>query len=71
MVGASVPVGWVAMARENDLRPEFRSANNGVIEIADLKPQEHAISWCEFWIADRAVMVSHVPVVQLEKQSAR
>jgi hypothetical protein len=69
MVRTAVPVGRVAMARENDLGVQFGSAENGCVEIANLKPQEHAIARREVWVADRPVMMGHIPAVQLKNQA--
>ena len=48
----------------NHLDLHFFGAGYGRIEIVKLKPQEHAVSVrLEILIADRTVIVSHVPVV--------
>jgi hypothetical protein len=58
------------MAWPNDLRPQVRSARNGRVEVADFKPEEHAISMGEVWVADGAVMMLDIPTVQLKNQPA-
>ena len=70
MVWAAV-AGWrIAMPGLNHLDLHFFGAGYGRIEIVKLKPQEHAVSVrLEILIADRTVIVSHVPVVQLKDQS--
>ena len=58
------------MARPDDLRLQVRGAGQGGVEVGDFKPQEHAVSGREVGIADGAVMVLHVPAVQLQNQPA-
>ena len=58
------------MARQDDLRVEFRGAGNRRIDIVDFKPEEHAVSRREIGIADGAVVVLHIPPVQLKDQSS-
>jgi hypothetical protein len=70
MIRTAVAVGRIAMARKDDLRPQLRRTGCGRIEITDLKPQEHAISRCDFGVADRAVMMLHIPAMQLKNESA-
>jgi hypothetical protein len=58
------------MPGKNHLDLHFLGASHGRIEVVNLKPQEHPVSvGLEFWIADRTVMVPHVPPVQLKDQS--
>jgi hypothetical protein len=58
------------MPWQNDLRLQLPGAPNGFIKILDFKPQKYAISVREFRIADRTVMMLHVPTVQLKNQPA-
>jgi hypothetical protein len=47
------------------------SASDGCIKVLDLKPQEHAISvWFKIGISNGAMMMLHLPSVQLQNQSA-
>lgn len=39
------------------------------VEVAHLKPQEHAVSRCEVGIADGTVMMLHIPAMQLKNQA--
>ena len=61
------------MARQDELRLQFRGAGDGRVDVVDLKPQEHAVAvGLRIGIADRTVMVFDVPPVQLQDQhSAR
>ena len=66
------PVGVLtAMARFDDLSfHPFRTCHSG-IEVVEFKPQEHAISvWLDVWISDTAMMMLHIPSVQLKNQPA-
>jgi hypothetical protein len=57
------------MTRHDNLDVHFLGAGNSGVEIVDLKPQEHAISvWLKVGIPDVAMMVLHVPSVQLQDQ---
>ena len=57
------------MAWDDNLSFQFRSPCEGRVEIIDFKPQEHAISvWLEARVADGAVMMSYVPVMQLKNE---
>ena len=58
------------MAGQNDFCLEFRGARNGVVEIVHFKPQEHSVAGFNFRIADAAVMIGTVPVVQLKNEPA-
>src|SRR6267378_2450727 len=61
----------MAMARQNNLDFHFLGAGHGGIEVAGLKPEQHPISvWLELWVPDGAVMVLHLPPVQLQNQPA-
>jgi hypothetical protein len=54
----------------NHLDLHFFGAVNGRIKIVKLKPQEHAVSVrLEVLITNRAVMMSHIPSMQLKHQS--
>ena len=58
------------MPGKNHLDLHFLGAGHCRIEVVNLKPQKHSISVrLEIRIADRTVMVPHVPPVQLEDQS--
>jgi hypothetical protein len=63
VVGAAISVGRIAMAWEEDLRLQVRGAGDGRVEVADLEPQEHAVSRRELRVADGTVMMLHVPAV--------
>ncbi len=59
------------MAGHDNLSVHFLGASSGRFEVLDLKPQEHAISIrLKIGISDGAMMVLHVPAVQLQNQSA-
>jgi hypothetical protein len=68
MVRAAVPIWWIAVARENHLCLELSGANNGRVEVIDLEPQEHAVPRREVGVADPAVIVLHIPAMQLKDQ---
>jgi len=70
MVRAAVPVGWIAMAREDDLRLQLGGAASRCLKIDDLKPQEHTVSRREVRVADPAVMMLNIPAMQLKNQAA-
>jgi len=57
------------MAWQDNLGVHRLGARNGCVEVVDLKPQEHAVSvWLKTGIPDGAVMVLHIPSVQLQDQ---
>src|SRR5439155_26715474 len=70
MVRTAVTVRRIAMARKEDLSLQIRGAGNGRVEVANFKPQEHAVSRCEVGIADGTVMMLNIPPVQLKNQPA-
>jgi|SRR6187397_51506 hypothetical protein len=70
MVRTAVTLGRIPMAREDDLRTQLRGAGNSRVEVANFKPQEHAVSRREIGIADGTVMMLHIPPVQLKNQLA-
>jgi hypothetical protein len=56
---------------QDDLDAELTSSLDGGIEVVDLEPQQHAIAVRpEVGIADGAVVVLDVPVVELEDERA-
>ena len=58
------------MPGKNHFDLHFLGAGHCRIEVVNLKPQEHPVSvGLEIRIADRTVMVPHVPSVQLKDQS--
>ena len=52
------------------LRLQIPRTSNCSVEIADLKPEEHAVPMGQLRIADPAMMMLHIPIVQLKDQSA-
>ena len=56
------------MARQHNLRLQFLGAGQSRVEVADFKPQEHAVSWFDGGIANATMMMLHLPTVQLKKQ---
>jgi hypothetical protein len=70
MIRTAVTVGGIAMARQNDLGVQVLSAGKGRVEVVEFKPEKHAISGRDVWVADRTVMMLCIPVVQLEDQPA-
>ena len=59
------------MAGQDDGGIQFRSACDGRVEVVEFKPQEHAVPvWPDGWIRDAAMMVLHVPAVELQNQLA-
>jgi len=70
MIGAALPIRRIAMPRHNDFDSHFRNSSHCRVEVVNLKPQKHAISVrLGVGIADWAVMVKHLPSVQLHDQS--
>src|SRR6516164_4181010 len=68
---AAGPLGWVAVGREDDLGLELARALDGGVEVIDLEPQQYAVAvGRRRRIADGAVVVLHVPVVQLHDEGA-
>jgi hypothetical protein len=68
MVRTALTLGRIPMAREDDLRLQLRGPGDSRVEVANFKPQEHAVSRREVGIADRSVMMVHIPSVQLKNQ---
>lgn len=59
------------MARHDHLGLQFPCARRCRVEVVEFKPEQHAISVRrDLWISDAAVMVLHIPVVQLKNQPA-
>jgi hypothetical protein len=63
--------GWrIAIAGLNHLDLHFFGAVDGRVELVNLEPQKHAVAVrLEILIADRTMMVFHIPSVQLQDQS--
>ena len=57
--------GWrIAMPGKNHFDLHFLGAGHRRIKVVNLKPQTHSVSvGLEIWIADRTMMVPHVPPV--------
>lgn len=68
MVGATVLVGWIAMAWQEDFGFQFQNTGVGGVEIVHFKPQQHAVADRQFGIANGAVMMIDLPVVQLKNE---
>jgi hypothetical protein len=68
MVWTTITVGWITMARQDDLCLQFASPDGGCVEVADFKPQKHAVSRLKAGVANAPVMVFHIPLVQLKDQ---
>ena len=59
------------MAWQNDLSIQVLSSSNRRVEVVEFKPQEHAVSVrCNGGIAYMAMMMIHIPSVQLKNQFA-
>jgi len=58
------------VAGQDNLGLEFGYTGQGGVEVVDLKPEEHAISMREAGVADRTVMMLHLPAVQSHDQLA-
>ena len=59
------------MAPHEDLRFQDVNPWEGCVEVMDLKPEQHAVSvWPERWIADTAMVMFHIPPVQLKDEPA-
>ena len=56
------------MAWQDGLSLQVRSARHGGVKVIDCKPQQHAISMRKVRIADSAVVMLHIPSVQLKDQ---
>src|SRR5690349_14440197 len=70
VVGATVTLGRVAMARQDDFRLKLPGADCGSVKILHFKPQQHAIAMSQVRVADPAMMMLHLPTVQLHEQLA-
>src|SRR6267154_2896 len=68
MVRTTITLGWIAMARPDNLRLQLRSSGSGGIKVAHFKPQEHAVSRRKVGVANASVMMLHIPMVQLKNQ---
>jgi hypothetical protein len=71
MIRAAVMIRRVAMARENHFRPELGGPGSSRLKIIYFKPEEHAVTRCDIWIADGPVMMRHIPAMQLKDQAVR
>ena len=59
------------MARQDNFGVHLPGTRNRRVEVVDLEPQEHAVSvWLKTGIPDGAMMVLHIPSVQLQDQPA-
>jgi hypothetical protein len=71
MVRTAVAVGRIALAWHDDLSVQVLSACNRGVEVVEFKPQEYAVSvWRDGGIPDMAMMMLHIPPVQLKNQPA-
>lgn len=69
MVRAAIARRWIAVAGQDDLDSHSGGARHRRVEIINLKPQEHAVPVrLESWVADWAMMMLDMPIVQLEDQ---
>ena len=59
------------MTWHHDFGVQALGTRKGGVKVVDFKPQEHAVSvWPDGGVPDAAVIVLHVPPVQLENQPA-
>ena len=58
------------MAWQDNLGLQFLSTRHGRVEVADFKPQEHAVSGRDVGIANATMMMLDFPAVQLKHQPA-
>lgn len=59
------------MPGHDDFHPHFRAAVHDRIEIVHLEPQQYAVPvWLVIAVADRAVMVFYIEIVQLKNKLA-
>ena len=71
MIGATIPIRWIPVARQDDLDSHFLGACYCRINVLNLEPQQHTIAGrLVVWIADEAVIVRDFPTVQLQHQPA-
>ena len=57
------------MARQDDVGVQFRGPCDGRVEVVEFEPEEHAVAvWRDGWIPDAAVVVLHIPAVELKNQ---
>ena len=69
MIGPALAGRRITSPGMNHLNLHLRGARDSRLEIIELEPQEHAVSVrLMIGIADRAVIVFHVPSVQLQHQ---
>jgi hypothetical protein len=70
VVWSAIALGRIPVARQDNLRPEFLGPDQGAIKVLDFKPQQHPIPMSQLRISDRPMMMTHLPVVQLQDQLA-
>ena len=59
------------MAWHDDLSVQSLSACNSRVEVVEFKPQDYAVSvWSDVGISKSAMVMLHIPSVQLKNQSA-
>jgi hypothetical protein len=69
MVGATVAIGRVAMARPEDLDSHFAGALDHGVEVVDLEPEQETIAVGPVVaVGDRAVVVLGVEAVELQDE---
>lgn len=56
------------MAGQDDGGLQSGDAGQGGVEVEYLKPRQHAVAMRQLRIADEAVMILHIPAVQLQHQ---
>jgi hypothetical protein len=72
MVWASISVGRVSVAWQDDPGAHRFGPCNGGVDVVNLEPEKQSISWGHVVrIANRSVMVLHFPAVQLHHEPAR
>ena len=59
------------MAWHHDVSVQVLRACNRRVEVVEFKPQKHAVSvWCDVGISESAMVMLHIPSVQLKNQPA-
>jgi hypothetical protein len=71
VIWATITCGWIAMTGQDNFNFHFLGARHGGIEIVYLKPQQDSIA-VRFGvcITDAAMVMGHIPFMQLQYQPA-
>ena len=70
MIRATVPVWGIPVPRPENVGLQLLRPRPGRVKVIDFKPEQHPVARRQVGVPEGAVMVLHVPAVELEHQPA-